>query len=218
MHTRLLLPLWLAAALVGLTTAAVAQGTASRDGAAATVRSTVVELFTSQGCSSCPTADALLAKLATRVDVLALSFPVDYWDYLGWKDTLANPKFTERQKAYKSALGVSMIYTPMMVVGGLTQVNGSDEDKVLLAIEKSARIVAATRVPTAHRRQGWSPRDRGWSGEADWASEGRNALAGVDRQECRGPDRTWREPRQDRHLLQRRSRADPRWHVERRAR
>jgi hypothetical protein len=146
-HTRLLLPLWLAIALVGSTTAAVAQGTASRDGAASDSPLTVVELFTSQGCSSCPNADALLAKLATRVDVLALSFPVDYWDYLGWKDTLANPKFTERQKAYKSALGVSMIYTPMMVVGGLTQVNGSDEDKVLLAIEKSARIVAATRVP-----------------------------------------------------------------------
>ena len=147
MHPRFLLPLWLATALVGLSTAAVAQGTASRDGATSDSPLTVVELFTSQGCSSCPTADALLAKLATRVDVLALSFPVDYWDYLGWKDTLANPKFTERQKAYKSALGVSMIYTPMMVVGGLTQVNGSDEDKVLLAIEKSARIVAATRVP-----------------------------------------------------------------------
>lgn len=147
MHTRLLVPLWLAAALVGLATSADAQVTASRDGAASDSPLTVVELFTSQGCSSCPSADALLAKLATRADVLALSLPVDYWDYLGWKDTLANPKFAERQKAYKSALGVPMIYTPMMVVSGLTQVNGSDEDKVLLAIEKSARIIAATRVP-----------------------------------------------------------------------
>jgi len=116
-HTRLLVPLWLAAALVGLATSADAQVTASRDGAASDSPLTVVELFTSQGCSSCPSADALLAKLATRADVLALSLSVDYWDYLGWKDTLANPKFTERQKAYKSALGVSMIYTPMMVVG-----------------------------------------------------------------------------------------------------
>ena len=57
----------------------------------------VVELFTSQGCSSCPTADAVLAQLAKRDDIIALSLPVDYWDYLGWKDTLANPKFTERQ-------------------------------------------------------------------------------------------------------------------------
>jgi len=146
-HTRLLVPLWLAAALVGLATSADAQVAASKDGAASDSPLTVVELFTSQGCSSCPSADAILAKLATRADVLALSLPVDYWDYLGWKDTLANPKFAERQKAYKSALGVPMIYTPMMVVSGLTQVNGSDEEKVLLAIEKSARIVAATRVP-----------------------------------------------------------------------
>jgi hypothetical protein len=146
-HTRLLVPLWLAAAVVGLSTSADAQVAASRNGDASDSPLTVVELFTSQGCSSCPSADALLAKLATRADVLALSLSVDYWDYLGWKDTLANPKFAERQKAYKSALGVSMIYTPMMVVSGLTQVNGSDEEKVLLAIEKSARIVAATRVP-----------------------------------------------------------------------
>ena len=65
----------------------------------------VVELFTSQGCSSCPTADALLGKLAGRDDVIALSMPVDYWDYLGWKDTLANPKFSERQRAYAHARG-----------------------------------------------------------------------------------------------------------------
>lgn len=143
---RLLAPLWLAAAVVVSTTAAEAQVTASKD-MVLDSSPTVVELFTSQGCSSCPSADALLARLVNRDDVLPLSFPVDYWDYLGWKDTLANPKFTERQKAYKSTLGVPMIYTPMMVIGGLTQVNGSDEDKVLLAIEKSARIIAATRVP-----------------------------------------------------------------------
>ena len=104
MHTRLLVPLWLAAALVGLATSADAQVAASKDGAASDSPLTVVELFTSQGCSSCPSADAILAKLATRADVLALSLPVDYWDYLGWKDTLANPKFAERQKAYKLSL------------------------------------------------------------------------------------------------------------------
>ena len=67
---------------------------------AATEPTAVVELFTSQGCSSCPTADAVLAQLANRDDVIALSLPVDYWDYLGWKDTLASPKFSERQRAY----------------------------------------------------------------------------------------------------------------------
>src|SRR5262245_33423002 len=59
----------------------------------------VIELFTSQGCSSCPTADAVLGRLVKRDDIVALSMPVDYWDYLGWKDTLASPKFSERQRA-----------------------------------------------------------------------------------------------------------------------
>ena len=117
-------------------------------------------------------------ELDTRDDVLALSFPVDYWDYLGWKDTLANPKFTERQKAYKSTLGVPMIYTPMMVVGGLTQVNGSDEDKVLLAIEKSARIVAATRVPLRIVAKGGHLVIEAGAVKQNGHAEGSNAVAG----------------------------------------
>ena len=74
----------------------------------------VVELFTSQGCSSCPNADAVLGKLANRDDVIALSLPVDYWDYLGWKDTLASPKFSERQRAYAHTRGDGAIYTPQV--------------------------------------------------------------------------------------------------------
>jgi hypothetical protein len=146
-HMRFLAPLGLFAALVGSTTMAAAEVTVSKEGAASEGPKAVVELFTSQGCSSCPEADALLGRLAERGDVLALSFPVDYWDYLGWKDTLANPKFSERQKAYKSPLGVQMVYTPMMVVNGLTHINGSDEAKVQMAIEKSSKILAATQVP-----------------------------------------------------------------------
>src|SRR5262245_37947652 len=115
---RLRALLGLLAALVGSTNLAAAQGTALKDGAVAHGPRAVVELFTSQGCSSCPQADALLGRLAAGSDVLALSFSVDYWDYLGWKDTLANPKFTERQKAYKTTLGVPMVYTPMMVISG----------------------------------------------------------------------------------------------------
>jgi hypothetical protein len=146
-HMRLLGPLGLVAALVGSTAIAGAQSTALKTGAAADGPKAVVELFTSQGCSSCPEADALLGRLAERSDVVALSFPVDYWDYLGWKDTLASPRFTERQKAYKSGLGVQMVYTPMMVVNGLTHVNGSDEAKVQQAIETSAKSLAATQIP-----------------------------------------------------------------------
>ncbi len=107
----------------------------------------VVELFTSQGCSSCPTADALLSKMANRDNVIALSMPVDYWDYLGWKDTLANPKFSERQRAYAHARGDGQIYTPQAVVNGLVHVNGADEGMIGNTIEKTGKAVAAGYVP-----------------------------------------------------------------------
>ena len=84
----------------------------------------VVELFTSQGCSSCPPADALLHELAARDDVIALALHVDYWDYIGWKDKFANPAFTKRQKGYARAAGSRSIYTPQMIVGGVDHVVG----------------------------------------------------------------------------------------------
>jgi len=79
----------------------------------------VVELFTSQGCSSCPPADVYLGKLAKRPDIVALSFHVDYWDYIGWKDPFASPQTTERQRAYARVLKQRYVYTPEMVVDGL---------------------------------------------------------------------------------------------------
>jgi len=85
----------------------------------------VVELYTSQGCSSCPPADALLGELADREDVIALSLHVDYWDYLGWKDEFANPAFTARQRGYASTAGHGMIYTPQMVIGGKDHIVGT---------------------------------------------------------------------------------------------
>lgn len=84
----------------------------------------VVELFTSQGCSSCPPADALLARLTDRADILPLALHVDYWDYIGWKDNFASPAFTKRQKGYAHARGARTIYTPQMIVGGHTAVVG----------------------------------------------------------------------------------------------
>lgn len=86
----------------------------------------VVELFTSQGCSSCPPADELVRKLSARDDVLPLALHVDYWDYLGWKDMFADPAHTARQKAYASVGGRKMIYTPQMVVMGQEDVVGAD--------------------------------------------------------------------------------------------
>ncbi|MFT5066113.1 MAG: hypothetical protein ACJAWC_000087 [Yoonia sp.] len=86
---------------------------------------TVVELYTSQGCSSCPPADALLHDLAGRSDVIALALHVDYWDYLGWKDNFGSPDFTARQHAYARAANATTVYTPQMVIGGLDHVIGS---------------------------------------------------------------------------------------------
>lgn len=94
-------------------------------GAAADEGLVVVELFTSQGCSSCPPADALLAELARRDDVLPLALHVDYWDYIGWADSFADPSHTVRQKAYAHAAGARTVYTPQMVVGGLDQLIGT---------------------------------------------------------------------------------------------
>lgn len=105
--------------------------------AQAQVRS-VVELFTSQGCSSCPPADKILGEIARAPDVLALSFPVDYWDYIGWKDTFAQPAFTARQKAYAGQRGDGAVYTPQAVVDGVTPVIGSEADSLAAAMKSEA--------------------------------------------------------------------------------
>ncbi|MCU9848756.1 DUF1223 domain-containing protein [Defluviimonas sp. WL0024] len=78
----------------------------------------LVELYTSQGCSSCPPADAILAGLSARDDVIALALHVDYWDYIGWKDHFASPRYSDRQRAYARVAGVGTVYTPQMIVAG----------------------------------------------------------------------------------------------------
>lgn len=97
----------------------------------------VIELFTSQGCSSCPPADKLLAELAHDPSLVALSWHIDYWDYLGWKDTFSQPTFTARQKAYSAARGDRDIYTPQLIVNGLQQMVGSDRAKIDAAISST---------------------------------------------------------------------------------
>lgn len=107
----------LAAALVAVT--ALSAPLAAQDSPV------VVELFTSQGCSSCPPADALLRDLAKRDDVLPLSLHVNYWDYIGWKDQFAAPRNGQRQKGYARAAGRDMVYTPQMIVNGREAVTGA---------------------------------------------------------------------------------------------
>jgi hypothetical protein len=86
----------------------------------------VIELFTSQGCSSCPAADRILGELARDPSLVVLSLPVDYWDYIGWKDTLASPACTARQKGYAGARGDGQVYTPQAVIDGVAHVIGAD--------------------------------------------------------------------------------------------
>lgn len=110
-------------------------------------RPVLVELYTSQGCSSCPPADALLGQLAQRTDVLALSLSVTYWDMLGWKDTLASEANTNRQKAYARIMKHGGIYTPQIIVDGTDDVVGSREKSVRSAI--SARLADSSAIPIA---------------------------------------------------------------------
>lgn len=105
----------------------------------------IVEYFTSQGCSSCPPADVYAAELSKRSDVLPLAYHVDYWDYIGWKDTLGSPAFTARQRSYSDALNLRGVYTPQMVVDGRLEGVGSHRSEINAMIEtrqKNAEQVA----------------------------------------------------------------------------
>ena len=128
----------------GLTLAvAVGAWALAAPGGGAPQRPVVLELFQSQGCSSCPPANANLNAVADRPDVLALSFGVTYWDQLGWKDTFAQPAFTERQKAYARALP-AQLGTPQMVVEGREDLIGTDARAVELALRRARPRMDAT--------------------------------------------------------------------------
>jgi hypothetical protein len=114
----------------------------------------VVELFTSQGCSACPPADALLARFADTPGVVALSFSVDYWDYLGWRDTLASPANSERQRAYARSRGDGKVYTPQVVVDGLAHVNGANEAAIEMAMRNATKELQDVKVPVSMRADG----------------------------------------------------------------
>lgn len=107
----------------------------------------VLELFTSQGCSSCPPADRLVGQLANDPSLIALSIPIDYWDYLGWRDTLANPAHSVRQRAYARARGDGQVYTPQIVVNGAADALGSDQAAIERAITQTDRKTGVMSLP-----------------------------------------------------------------------
>ena len=109
----------------------------------------VVELFTSQGCSSCPPADKLIGELAKDPSIIALSMPIDYWDYLGWKDTLADARFSARQKAYSHMRGDRDVYTPQVVINGSQHMVGSDRAGIEQAIDQVKKADGVMSVPVS---------------------------------------------------------------------
>lgn len=113
----------------------------------------VVELFTSQGCSSCPPADSVLGDLAKRPDVIALGYHVDYWDYLGWKDTFGSRAFTDRQYAYAASFGSRSVYTPQAIVNGRADFNGGDGSSINSALRAMSRKGAGMTADVSVRRE-----------------------------------------------------------------
>src|SRR5881394_1872074 len=130
----------------------------------------VIELFTSQGCSSCPPADKLIGEFAADPSLVSISLPIDYWDYLGWKDTLADPHHTARQKGYSKVRGDREVYTPQVVVNGGLHALGSDRSAIEKAIAKSHENPATLSLPVKLT-----------------VADGRLAVSLPERSDARGP-------------------------------
>jgi hypothetical protein len=158
----------------------------------------VVELFTSQGCSSCPAADQLLGELAQDPSIVAMSLPIDYWDYLGWKDTLAKPGHTARQRAYARIRGDRAVYTPQVVVNGAVHVQGSDKAAIERAIAQTRQHAGTVAVPVTLTASGDrinvmvpAARDARTSGEIWLCALARSVAVAIGRGENRGKSITY---------------------------
>ena len=114
----------------------------------------LLELFTSQGCSSCPPADALFDELRNKPGIITLSFSVDYWNYLGWHDTLSRPENSDRQRDYALSRGDGKVYTPQVVVDGIKHVNGANEAAIEMAIRTAERRLRDVKVTMSMRAEG----------------------------------------------------------------
>lgn len=144
-----------AAVVACAATFALAQSAAQTGAAARDEQPVVVELFTSQGCASCPPADEMLRDLAAIDGVLPLALHVDYWDYIGWEDTFGSPRHTARQQAYAMAAGERMVYTPQIIVGGRDRVIGADPMAVMSFVHAHAGMAPAVRVELSRVADGF---------------------------------------------------------------
>ncbi len=165
-HPRLTLR-WLVLA-AGLLLAALASAPSS-----AGERLTVVELFTSQGCPLCPSADAFLGELTKRGDVLALSFHVGYWDYIGWADPFAKPAYTKRQEKYLDWFGLPYVFTPQAVIDGRMHASGNRQESILRHIKVAGKVergridVELTRISAGQVRIRIAMTEAVYRGEAE---------------------------------------------------
>jgi len=140
--------------LTGIAIGWLAMPVQADDAAEALAGPVVVELFTSQGCSSCPRADRILQNLTQRTDVLPLALHVDYWDYLGWRDAFGDPRYSKRQKAYAHFAGRDMVYTPQMVVMGQDDVVGARSGELSQLIRQyhdTAPVATVTAAQSGNR-------------------------------------------------------------------
>jgi hypothetical protein len=144
---RLLLTFLSAGAAAFLTASSLSSAPANLEPSQPAPIRAVVELFTSQGCSSCPPADTLLKTLADDPSIMALTLPVDYWNYLGWKDTFASSRNSDRQRSYAKARGDGSIYTPQVVVNGIQHVNGASKAEIENAIGATSKSLGPDRIP-----------------------------------------------------------------------
>ncbi|HLI64900.1 MAG TPA: DUF1223 domain-containing protein [Caulobacteraceae bacterium] len=144
--------------------AVLAGGAATARPRAAAHPPVLVELFTSQGCSSCVKSGALISAIDQRAHVLALTFAVDYWDYLGWRDTLAKPEFTDRQRLYMRALALRDVFTPQVVVDGRLQAAAVDQatiDKLIKEAQREAGPAPTTVIAKGRLTVGSGPAPTG---------------------------------------------------------
>jgi len=143
-----------ARALIALALSTVAAPVMAEPPNVAGQENAVLELFTSQGCSSCPPADALLTDLGKEPGLITLSYSVDYWNYLGWRDTLSTPANSERQREYARMRGDGRVYTPQIVVDGINHVNGSDAKAIAEAMQAAATRLKDVRVTVNMHAEG----------------------------------------------------------------